>query len=158
MDFFETQYPGYFSTGYGRVFRSTNDGFVMCAIKHQKGYEYCSVKVSGKWKWLRTNRIVCQTFHGNPSNPDLMARHLDDDKSNNKPDNLAWGTAQDNVDDAKRNGKRNRPPTGERHGMAKLSDNDVIDIKILIGLGARGCDIADAFGVCRSRITQIKRK
>lgn len=44
------------------------------------------------------HRLICSAFHG-PCPKNMMSRYLDGNKTNNSPDNLCWGTAQDNSDD-----------------------------------------------------------
>ena len=50
------------------------------------------------------NRIVCAAFHGPPPSPKHEASHLDDDPANNRADNLAWETREENQ--ARRDRKR----------------------------------------------------
>lgn len=49
------------------------------------------------------HRLVCEAFHGPPPEGKPWALHKDDDKSNNTPENLYWGTRRDNQRDAVRN-------------------------------------------------------
>ena len=51
-----------------------------------------------------TSRLVCAAWHG-PCPPDMECRHLDDDKTNNTPENLCWGTRSENTYDKIRNGR-----------------------------------------------------
>lgn len=51
-----------------------------------------------------TSRLVCAAWHG-PCPPGMECRHLDDDKSNNTPANLRWGTRSENAYDKVRNGR-----------------------------------------------------
>lgn len=60
---------------------------------------------AGKVKYFRIAQLVLRAFVGPPPSPQQNnARHLDDITSNNNLDNLAWGTAGDNYEDAVRNG------------------------------------------------------
>lgn len=72
--------------------------------KDTRGYLYVSIKPDGGGKTypMRIHRAVALTYLGAPTGP--VVRHLDDNKLNNHISNLAYGTYQDNVDDAKRNG------------------------------------------------------
>lgn len=49
------------------------------------------------------HRMVAEAFLPNPGSLPVV-RHLDDQKRNNRVENLAWGTYQDNTDDMFRNG------------------------------------------------------
>ena len=60
----------------------------------------------GKRKILRVNRmkrtfkiarLVCEAFHGPPPFPRAVTIHLDEDPTNNRPDNLKWGTQKENL-------------------------------------------------------------
>ena len=50
--------------------------------------------------------VILNAFVGPPPSPkENIARHLDDDQSNNNLTNLAWGSRADNARDVMRNGK-----------------------------------------------------
>lgn len=49
--------------------------------------------------------LILRAFVGSPGEGQYLARHLDDDRSNNKLPNLAWGNDADNRIDAIRNGR-----------------------------------------------------
>lgn len=51
--------------------------------------------------------LVCRAFHGKPKKGEVVL-HEDDDRANNKPTNLRWGTQSENVKSAWDNGLRNR--------------------------------------------------
>ncbi len=96
------------------------------------------------------HRLVCEAWHGCSDLP--FVRHRNGRKLDCRPDNLAWGTRQDNADDMVRLGESAR---GERHGRAKLSAEHVLAIR---GDCRRQADIAAEYGVSKSLIGQIKRK
>ena len=63
------------------------------------GYVVVTLCDSGRTKTVKVSRLVCSAFNGlHPIDQDIC-RHLDGDQSNNTPENLAWGTHQDNADD-----------------------------------------------------------
>lgn len=51
-------------------------------------------------------RVVCLFFHPETYKPGLVVRHLDGDRCNNKPENLAWGTVRENQLDERYNSNR----------------------------------------------------
>lgn len=58
----------------------------------------------GRGNRFRVSHLVLEAFVG--ARPEgCLARHLDDDKSNNNVSNLAWGTYSENAHDAVRNRK-----------------------------------------------------
>lgn len=42
-------------------------------------------------------RLVCAAFHGQAPEGKKIVMHLDEDPSNNRPENLAWGTQKENL-------------------------------------------------------------
>ena len=69
------------------------------------------------------------------------------------PDHLRLGTHQDNMDDMN---SRGRQALGSNHGSAKLTEQDVLEIRAITGMTQRA--IADHFGVDRSAISLIIRR
>lgn len=55
-------------------------------------------------RWYNVHQLVCHAFHG-PRPPHRMACHENDIKTDNRAENLYWGTAQDNLRDMHRNKK-----------------------------------------------------
>lgn len=59
----------------------------------------CKGTKGGKYSNLYIHQVVCMTFHGPPPFEGALVRHLDNDCSNNRPENLAWGDHFDNAHD-----------------------------------------------------------
>ena len=69
-----------------------------------KGYVTFNLyRDDGVRREVRVHRLVLETFVG-PMPPGLECRHLDDVKTNNRIDNLAYGTRDENVRDGLKNG------------------------------------------------------
>lgn len=63
------------------------------------GYTVYTLMHEGK-KWhCKVHRLICESWHGPPPFEGAQARHLNDDKTDNNPDNLFWGSASDNQTD-----------------------------------------------------------
>ena len=90
----------------GRIFEGWIDAF---------GYKVVKLSKDGISKAYKIHRLLAIVFLPNPKNYRCV-RHLNDIKTDNRLDNLAWGTHGDNAHDAMRNGKFT---SIERHG----SDN-----------------------------------
>lgn len=59
----------------------------------------------GSTHTAQVHRAVCEAFNG-PAPPDKpLCRHLNDQRSDNRAVNLAWGSVADNTADAFRNGR-----------------------------------------------------
>ena len=46
---------------------------------------------------LKIHRMVCEAFHGLPPSDGMVVIHLDEDGTNNRPENLRWGTQKENL-------------------------------------------------------------
>jgi hypothetical protein len=59
---------------------------------------------TGDRSQVRTvHRVVAEAFHG-PLPPEMQVRHLDGNRENNAPSNLAYGTRSENMQDQVRHG------------------------------------------------------
>jgi len=54
------------------------------------------VRVSRLKRTFKVHQLVCEAFHGPKPSPTHIVLHLDEDPSNNKPENLRWGTRKEN--------------------------------------------------------------
>lgn len=70
------------------------------------------------------------------------------------PDHLFIGSSQDNTSDMLTKGRSN-PRIGERHGSAKLTEQDVRDIRVLRGQGIGVRELARRYNVSHGTITLI---
>jgi len=104
------------------------------------------------------HHLILITFVG-PQPQGLEACHFDGDASNNSVENLRWDTHSGNELDKIRHGTHNR---GERHGMSKLSNAEVVAIKIMLSRHTKPhCGIqkflCEWFGVKNQAISKIAR-
>lgn len=67
------------------------------------------------------------------------------------PLHLFAGTRQDNIDDRERKG-RNNPPKGEGHPQAKLTELDVIAMRMERQSGVSFGKLAKKYGVCKKTV------
>lgn len=101
------------------------------------------------------HRLVAAAFMGEPTGLNDEVRHLDGDPSNNKADNLAYGSAKENSADKVLHGTTNR---GSAHGMSKLTEQDVIALRVTYAAGQASQEkLAAKYGVSRETIGQIVR-
>lgn len=78
----------------GRTFEGWVDAY---------GYRIVKLSKDGISRSYKIHRLLATVFIPNPKNYRCV-RHLNDIKSDNRIENLAWGTHGDNVNDAIRNG------------------------------------------------------
>lgn len=58
------------------------------------GYRYVYIRKG--YKTRKVARLVCEAFNGSPKENEVCM-HLDEDSSNNRPENLKWGTQKENL-------------------------------------------------------------
>ena len=91
------------------------------------GYQMCHLLDDvGKRRMLTCNHIVALAFVGPRPSEKHDALHWDDNRSNNNPTNIRWGTDQDNANDKIRNG---RQPRGQEIWSSKLTPKMVKEIR-----------------------------
>lgn len=124
--------------------------FVWTMYANKKGYGRIAYK---RRMWL-THRLSWHLAYGYlPS--DKMVCHKCDNPSCINPNHLFLGDAKINTKDMDDKGRR-KPMRGESHGMAKLTESDVIDIRQCIKDGISLETISQAWGVTKSMIGMIK--
>ena len=97
--------------------------------------------------------LALEAFIG-PRPRGMQCCHIDGDPTNNRLENLRWGTAADNAADRDSHGRTIR---GERHKLAKLSDDDAALIRAALAAGTGAATLATRFGVSRTIINRIKK-
>jgi hypothetical protein len=68
--------------------------------KSIKGAKHTYLAVVYRGKNLKIHRLVCAAFHGIAPSEKAVVIHLDEDGTNNRPDNLKWGTQKENMNAA----------------------------------------------------------
>ncbi|WP_414461823.1 HNH endonuclease [Hyphomicrobium sp. DY-1] len=99
------------------------------------------------------HRYVCEAAHGPPPPDRNFALHSCGNGHLGcvNPSHLRWGTQQENAEDMVAHGNS---PRGERHGMAKLTKDQVRTIRRLVG-HASYRSIASRFSVSPRAISDI---
>jgi hypothetical protein len=146
--------PRYEVSSLGRVrssVRSKREPLVLSPM-YVRGYQRVSIFTDGKPKWRPVHHLVLEAFKG-PRPDGAMGRHVVDHcRSDNRPENLEWGTNQQNVDDRGRHGRTAR---GERVSTAKLTPEDVVAIRAHRGFLTQA-HLAELFGVCQRQIRMVQ--
>lgn len=108
------------------------------------------VGVGGK-KWYR-GRLILTVFVG-PCPPGMECCHCDGNPKNDDIGNLRWDTRSENIKDMFRHGTDKT--RGTKSHFAKLSEQDVIEIRRLCESGVRQLELSNKFGVSRECISVI---
>ncbi|MDG9785315.1 HNH endonuclease signature motif containing protein [Metapseudomonas otitidis] len=88
---------------------ASSAGYLMVVpyIHELNNHRYGGLPTKGQWdgkrfvyvikgKTYKAHRLICEAFNGPPW-PGAVCMHLDEDASNNRPENLAWGTQKENL-------------------------------------------------------------
>lgn len=116
--------------------------------RHTFGYGKIGIAGSGP---RDAHRLVWELTHG-PIPAGMEVCHQCDNPPCCNPDHLFLGSRQDNVQDATHKG---RTTIGERNPMAKLTWEDVAEIRARHAAGESRSEIAERFGVTRGTVWLI---
>jgi hypothetical protein len=142
-------------TKLGKPFRRLVKARILKPRKTKKGHLFVSLWRNNEEFTKYVHRLVAEKYIPNPHNYPCVL-HSDDDPTNNRVDNLRWGTYQDNVDDMVCRG-RNAIFKGSENKRAKITEKDVPEIKRLYKQGLSQKEIGERFGLARTTIGSIVR-
>lgn len=123
----------------GMKLRTATNGYIMVMLTQAPRRQNVCV-----------HQLVLRTFVG-LEQPGQECRHLDGDKTNNRLENLRWGTPDENGADRIRHGTQSR---GEHRYNAKLTDSLVLWIREQAATGRTYCDIASDCGLNPTRVAR----
>lgn len=116
-------WENYQVSNFGRIlslnYRNTGRAELMTPRKRKNGYFQVNLRKNGEYKTCSLHRLVAQTFIPNPNNLPQV-NHIDQDKTNNRVENLEWKSPKDNCNHGTRN---------ER--IAKANTNGKLSKKVL---------------------------
>ena len=110
---------------------------------------------NGEKKLFYVHRLVGQAFVDNP-NDYKEINHKNGIKEDNNVENLQWCTRSENIRHAYAI-RLMKPLEGEKSGMAKLTNEDVVQIRELRSTGIILQELSDLFGVSKSVISNVSR-
>ena len=161
------EYPGYDISDQGRV-RSywrrkrlgKNQG-TMCILDDSPqrtlkpsfhlGYPYITLTRDGAHYKKHIHVLVLETFIG-PRPLGNHSRHLNGIRAESCLSNLSWGTPIENGEDTKRHGNS---LIGVKNHSAKLTDDEIHQIRELAHNGLPQRKIAKLFKICQSNVWYI---
>lgn len=123
---------------------------VLKGVPNQDGYFVVSITIHGKKTCRSVHSLVAASFLDNPSNLPLVL-HRNGDRADNRECNLYYGTQKQNMADSIAHGTKVK---GETHGMVKIDDRAVREIRKLSG-AKKQRDIARMFGLGQSQVQRI---
>lgn len=115
---------------------------------------YCKVTLQdqGRNKVWKVHRLVAEHFIDKVEGKEII-NHIDNDRANNRVENLEWCTPKENTSHMHSQG-RNYSAAGEDNPACKLTDAQVVEIKSLKGVQSQ-TQIALLYGVSRQHIGKI---
>lgn len=143
--------------GYEGIYQVSNLGRVkrenrILTLTLRNNYMYAHLSLHCKQKQVRVHRLVAEAFlpyeTGKP-----CVNHIDGNTLNNCVWNLEWCTYSENRIHAL---SHNLADYGENSSNAKLRNEDVYEIRILLENGMKQKDIASIYNVHPSVISNIK--
>jgi len=146
------EFPQYLVTDAGQVFSRRAKRF----LKPIRTGEYLGLMIThanGKIVKRYLHLLTLEAVSG-PRPAGMVARHLNGNRFDNRAINLAWGTVRQNAADKVRHGT---DPSGVRNPMAKLTWEQVRDIRALADGGKMQCLIATQFHVSPMTVSRIIR-
>jgi hypothetical protein len=97
--------PKYLAGSDGHIYSTKGQPTPIRLAGHydKDGYHHVSIRLRCRSnpKRFGVHRLVSLAFHGPPTPGKRICRHLDGSRTNNEPDNLAWGTIADNCSDTR---------------------------------------------------------
>ncbi len=120
-----------------------------------KGYPVVTLYYNGKGKQFQLHRMVLTAFRGSSPTDKNHGMHLDDNKTNNRLDNLSWGSQNENMALMVLHGRSNR---NENVNTAKLTKDQVKEIRLKYKEGATQVTLASLYCVRQTTISKIVRR
>ena len=131
-------FPKYYAGDDGEIysenFRWRKDGDPLKKLKYGKsinGYRHVNLpclKSASGFRCQRVHVLIASAFHGErPQN--MECSHLDDNKKNNRPENLKWETSSENK---LRKYSNNCGDRGVKNSRAIFTEDDVLAVKDML--------------------------
>lgn len=156
-------FPGYEVSNIGRVrswrtrgnskLPASEPRVIKPSLRKRDGYVYINLRsgFGGKMSPCKVHHLVLAAFSG-PKLDGYVARHMNGERSDNRAENLAWGTYRDNSLDTKRHG---RQPLGEKHHWSVMTAAHAAAIRWMYGCGIGQSVIGRVLGMPNNRVWQV---
>ena len=149
--------PGYYATEDGHIFSKRNGYLRQLPERMHKGYLRVNVRDGGrpvKTHVEPVHKLILEAFVG--KRPDgYVCRHLNGIATDNRIENICWGTPKENVQDAIRHGTAVCLRLGEDSAAAKLKTIDILTIKQLYAGGRSRKELANAYSISYRHVSDI---
>lgn len=150
-------YPGYYATEDGHILSDRNGHMRKLPERMHKGYLRVNVRDGGtpvKIHVEPVHKLVLEAFVGKRPQG-CVCRHLNGVATDNRIENLCWGTPKENAQDSIRHGTAVCLRCGEASNAAKLKEKDIIRIKQMYVDGHSRKEIANAYSISYRHASDI---
>lgn len=134
-----------------RTVSGVRGGQMLKLTAGKKGYWRVTIWRNNKATNCGVHRLVTMAFIG-PIPPGMEVLHGPAGSWDNHVSNLSIGTHRQNIHDKFRDGTLAR---GERHGMTRLSEADVLELRRRYAAGESARELARAFGLNSTGVAKI---
>jgi hypothetical protein len=149
-------YPRKWISGYNS--KCGHDGKFLSLATHSGGYLQVGITKNVVHKHCFVHRLVATAFIPNPDNKKEV-NHKDGNKKNNHYSNLEWATRRENSDHAKKlNLYKPQPTRGSKHPDAKVTEDEVLEIRRLQAAGVKRRHILASYPLSKSSYHAIIRR
>lgn len=153
-------FPKYYISDNGEIYGpgKNKKGALIKPFLNKRGYQRVVLFNGSKKQIFTLSRLVLEAFVGPAPSDKHHAAHSDGNIKNNALSNLRWASPVENERDKRKHGTHG---LGERNSFAKLTEQDVIQIRKLFKkknqTSSNAQELADRFGVDKTNIFAIVR-
>lgn len=150
------EFPDYQVSNLGRVksLKYSAPHILSPSLSKSNGYYQVILRRDAQSTTMKIHWLVAEAFLGERK-PEMTINHINGNKLDNRVENLEYLSMTDNMHHASEHGLLT---IGSNHPQAKLSENDVIEIKRALQNYRRGMilDLARTYNVNKEAIRLIK--
>lgn len=148
-----TDWNGYLVTSAGEIFSKRANGKKLTPHPNHKGYAMVGVMVDGVLYKKAVHSIIAECFLGERPKG-YQIDHIDNDKTNNRADNLQYITPSENVKKSYDSG--NKDHSGFKASSSKYSPWDFEQVLVLSALGFSLQEVVDLTDVKRGTCKKLR--
>lgn len=145
-------------SNWGRImslnYRNTGKAELMNPGTNTDGYFKVNLRKNGKRKMCYVHRLIAQTFIPNPENKSEV-NHIDEDKTNNRVDNLEWKWHKDNINHGTHN-ERSAKARSKTVLQFSLTGEFIREWESTMECGRNGFNQGAVAACCRGELKQYK--
>jgi hypothetical protein len=154
-------FPDYEVSSLGRARRVTpyphhpnrKPGLMKQSLSVRGYYRFKLAAPDGTFKHRFVHNLMAQAFLPNPGRHASVC-HNNGVKTDNRMENLRWDSQHGNIKDKEKHGTSN---SGEKNGHARLTQEQVLEIRDMNESGATYASLGDIYGVSGAQIGRICR-